>query len=158
MDELAKYNAKATFFVVGENADRYPDVIDELIAAGHSIGNHTYHHVKGWKISAEAYLEEIAKCNKVLPEKRLLRPPYGQINFKSIKHLSDYEIIMWDVLTKDFMSDLDVVKQAKKNKKQTVAGSVAVFHDSEKAEKNMKMMLTDYLRFLHENGYAMKAL
>lgn len=158
MQELAKYNAKATFFVVGENVERYPDVVDELLAAGHSIGNHTYHHVKGWKMSSDAYLQEIEKCNAVIPEKRLFRPPFGQINFKSIKHLNEYEVIMWDVLTKDFMPKTDVVKQAKKNKKQTVNGSIVVFHDSEKAEKNMKMMLTDYLQFLHENDYAMRAL
>ena len=158
MQELAKYNAKATFFVVGENVERYADVVDELLAAGHSIGNHTYHHVKGWKMSSDAYLQEIEKCNAVIPEKRLFRPPFGQINFKSIKHLNEYEVIMWDVLSKDFIPDIDVIRLTQTIKKHTVSGSIAVFHDSEKAEKNMKLMLTDYLHFLHDSGYAMKAL
>lgn len=158
MDELAKYDAKATFFVVGENAERYPSVIQQLQENGHQVGNHTYHHVKGWGISAAEYLTEIALCQDVIPQKRLFRPPYGRINFASIKQLSDYEIIMWDVLTKDFMPKLDTIKALRAIKKQTVNGSIIVFHDSLKAEKNLKMLLPDYLKFLHDNGFKMKAL
>lgn len=158
MDELGKYDAKATFFVVGENADRYSNVVEELVQNGHAVGNHTYHHVKGWGMSSEDYLAEIALCQDVIPEKRLFRPPYGRINFASIKQLTDYDIIMWDVLTKDFMPKLDTIKVLRTIKKQTVNGSIIVFHDSVKAQKNLKMLLPDYLKFLHDNGFQMKAL
>lgn len=158
MEQLDKYNAKGTFFVVGENAERYPEIIQQLKQNGHVVGNHTYHHVKGWGMSADAYLDEIEMCEKVIRTNRLFRPPYGRINLKAIERLRNYEIIMWDVLTKDFVPQLDLKKAQKTIRKNTVNGSIAVFHDSEKSEKNMKILLTEYLAFLHDNDFEMRAL
>ncbi|MBT8327487.1 MAG: polysaccharide deacetylase family protein [Bacteroidia bacterium] len=158
MNQLDKYGAKGTFFVVGDNAERYPELIEEITERGHSIGNHTQHHVKGWGMTDAAYIEEIKLCDKRIPENRLFRPPFGRINIKSIKQLADYEIIMWDVLSRDYLKRLDTHAAQRRIRNRTVDGSIAVFHDSEKAEKNLKMLLPNYLSFLNEQGYKMEKL
>lgn len=159
LDQLAKKNAKGTFFVVGENARDYPEMLDQIEKAGHSIGNHTMHHIKGWDVKDYAYLEDVAMCQTFLPEKRLFRPPHGRINIKSIPRLlSDYEIVMWDVLAKDWMRDLDVRRQLQKMKKNTTNGSILVFHDSAKAAKNLRLMLPEMLSYLSDNGFRLEAL
>ncbi len=158
MDKLEEFGAKGTFFIVGENAEKYPNVLNEIANRGHSIGNHTQHHLKGWGVSATAYLKDIELGNKMLPEKRLFRPPHGRINFKAIKQLKDYEIVMWDVLSRDYNPRLDVLQSLKRIKYLTTKGSIAVFHDSEKAEKNLKLMLPNYLQFLRDNQFNMLPL
>lgn len=159
MSELDKAGAKGTFFVVGENAERYPETISDLRDKGHAVANHTYHHMKGWRNSKEVYLKDIEDCAKVLGNKRLFRPPFGQINFKAIDELKrSYELIMWDVLTKDYLPMLSTSKALRRIKRQTEAGSVIVFHDSEKAENNLKALLPEYLMFLKKEGYKMEVL
>lgn len=158
LDQLDDFGAKGTFFVVGENAEKYPELIQEISRRGHSIGNHTQHHVKGFGMKDVAYIEEIYLCDKHIPEKRLFRPPYGRINFKSINQLAEYEIVMWDVLSRDYLKRLDTHEAQRRIRNKTVAGSIAVFHDSEKAEKNLKMLLPDYLSFLKDQGYKMDKL
>ena len=158
LDQLDRYHAKATFFVVGDNAERYPELIEEISHRGHAIGNHTQHHVKGFGMTADAYIQEIELCNQFIPERRLFRPPYGRINIASIKLLGEYKIIMWDVLSRDYLKRLDIKSALQRIKKNTVSGSIAVFHDSEKAEKNMKLLLPEYLAFLKDEGYKMEKL
>ena len=159
IQELDKVGAKASFFVVGENAQTYPDVLSELEKNGHSIGNHTYHHLKGWGISTAAYIQDIEQCNDVIHEKRLFRPPFGRINFGAIKPLSkEFEIVMWDVLTKDYLKGLNTKKAQKRIQRATKTGSIIVFHDSIKANLNLKVLLPDYLQFLAKEGYEMRAL
>lgn len=158
LDELDKVNAKATFFVVGENAEAYPEVMSEIVSRGHSIGNHTYRHVKGWGMNAEDYLSEILACEEVIKDERLFRPPYGRINFKAIKLLKNYKIIMWDVLSKDYLPGLKTARALNRIKKNTEKGSIVVFHDSEKAEKNLKFLLPKYLQFLSNKGVNMQKL
>lgn len=158
MNELDKYNAKATFFLVGENAEKYPKVVDLILSKGHTIGNHTQTHVKGWSVTTEKYIDNIKQCAAVIPLTKLFRPPFGKINFGSITRLEEYEIIMWDVLSRDYQDGIDTSSILKKMKHQTVGGSIAVFHDSEKAEKNLKMMLPEYLKFLDSEKYSVVAL
>jgi peptidoglycan/xylan/chitin deacetylase (PgdA/CDA1 family) len=159
MNELDKVGAKGTFFVVGENAERYPDTLAGLRAKGHMVANHTQHHIKGWINSKEVYLKDIEDCAKVLGNKRLFRPPFGQINFKAIDELKgSYELIMWDVLTKDYLRSLNTKRAQPRIQKATNSGSIIVFHDSENAEKNLKALLPEYLQFLKSEGYKMEVL
>ena len=159
MAELDKVGAKATFFVVGENAKKYFNIVDEMQKSGHRVGNHTHRHVKGWRVTTEKYLEDIADCEDYLTDNILFRPPYGQINFGAIPTIKkNYEIIMWDVLTKDYLPRLNVKRALKRIKKATKPGSIIVFHDSVKAETNLKVMLPDYLKFLEEEGYKISVL
>ena len=159
MDELEKAGAKGTFFLVGDNATKYPEIVKQTLDRGHRIANHTYHHVKGWKISTEKYLSEISACDEVIGEQGLFRPPFGQVNFKAIaKILKDKEIIMWDVLTKDYLKIQNTKRAQKRIQRDTTAGSIAVFHDSDKAEKNLKALLPEYLKFLKKEGYKMEVL
>lgn len=157
--ELEKVGAKATFFVVGENAKKYFTTIDEMQKSGHRVGNHTHSHLKGWRVSSKRYLEDIADCEDYLTDNTLFRPPYGQINFGAIPTIKkNYEIIMWDVLTKDYLPRLNIKRALKRIKKATKPGSIIVFHDSVKAETNLKAMLPDYLKFLEEEGYKISVL
>ncbi len=158
LNELDKVNAKATFFVVGDNVRKYPDVIQEIKERGHSIGNHTQHHAKGWGMAKEEYLKEIEACKEEIKEERLFRPPYGRINFNAISDLTQYDIVMWDLLSLDYKPRLDTNKSLNRMKRKTNEGTIVVFHDSEKAEKNLKMMLPNYLRFVRDQGFEMKAL
>ena len=159
MAELDKVGAKATFFVVGENAEKYFNIVDEMQKSGHRVGNHTHRHIKGWRVSTKKYLEDIADCEDYLTDNTLFRPPYGQINFGAIPTIKkNYEIIMWDVLTKDYLPRLNVKRALKRIKKATKPGSIIVFHDSVKAETNLKVMLPDYLKFLEEEGYKISVL
>jgi len=159
MNELDKVGAKGTFFVVGENAERYPETISDLRDKGHVVANHTHHHMKGWSNSKEVYLKDIEDCAKVLGNKRLFRPPFGQINFKAIGELKkSYELIMWDILTKDYLPRLNRSRALRRIKRQTEPGSIIVFHDSEKAENNLKVLLPEYLKFLKSEGYKMEVL
>jgi len=159
MTELENVGAKATFFAVGDNAVKYPEVVTAINTRNHQLGNHTQHHIKGWQVLKEEYLHDIALCDKTIAGSKLFRPPYGQINFKSIALLSlDYEIIMWDILTKDYLPRLNTNRAQKRIQKATRPGSIIVFHDSEKAEKNLKILLPEYLQFLKSEGYLMKLL
>lgn len=159
MAELDKVGAKATFFVVGENAKKYFNIVDEMQKSGHRVGNHTHRHIKGWRVTTKKYLEDIADCEDYLTDNILFRPPYGQINFGAIPTIKkNYEIIMWDVLTKDYLPRLNEKRTLKRIKKATKPGSIIVFHDSVKAETNLKVMLPDYLKFLEEEGYKISVL
>ena len=162
MDELAKVGAKATFFAVGDNVRKFPQIAKQVVANGHRLENHTMHHVKGWRMNETEYLDEIQQCADVLKsdvENKLFRPPFGQINLKAIDRINEnYEVIMWDVLTKDYLKGLDISKAQKRMQKDTVAGSIVVFHDSQKAEENLRSLLSPYLQFLKSEGYRMKAL
>ena len=106
----------------------------------------------------EEYLRDILECEKTLGNSKFFRPPYGRINFKAIPHLSQFKIIMWDVLSRDYLPKLDCTGSLKRMKQKTENGSIIVFHDSEKAEKNMKMMLPEFLTYLKNEGYLMRAL
>ncbi len=166
LDNLKKYQAKATFFCIGDNIRKNPEIFTRIIAEGHAIGNHTFHHMRGWGTSTEKYVQNVAMCDLQITSnfqfptsKKLFRPPYGRIRGKQIDHLKDkYEIIMWDVLTTDYSQSLSPQKCLEGSIKATRPGSIIVFHDSLKAERNMSHALPRYLEHFTNLGYSFKIL
>lgn len=158
LDQLNEYSAKATFFVVGENAKRYPGLIDRIMAEGHAVGNHTNKHLKGWDVSADDYLRDIRQCAEFIPKTDLFRPPYGRMNRQASLEMSEYRIIMWDTLTRDYKPSLNRRMSLSRICAQTVPGSIVVFHDSRKAWHNLQELLPAYLEFLKKNGFRSMAL
>lgn len=155
---LDEYNAKATFFCVGENVTKYPDIFNQIINKGHAVGNHTYNHVKGWQTSDSDYLENIKKAAEVIPS-NLFRPPYGRIKPSQIKLLKDhYRIIMWSILTRDYEKNLNPHDTLNKLNKLIKSGDLIVYHDSEKAQQNMLIMLEGMLQHFHQLKFTFKAL
>jgi peptidoglycan/xylan/chitin deacetylase (PgdA/CDA1 family) len=165
LDQLAAFNAKGTFFCVGDNVSKHPEIASRIVSQGHKIGNHTYNHIKAWKTNSEEYLENVGKCAEVIKpfiseaEKLLFRPPYGQISLGKIKLLqAEYRIIMWDLLTCDYDAALSPEICLAKSLELTRPGTIVVFHDSLKAARNMKYVLPRYLKHFAEAGYKFQAL
>lgn len=174
--QLDTYNAKATFFCIGANVEKYPEIFKKVVASGHSIGNHTQNHVKGWKVKTKAYLKDIEACEKVFRAQtanqksliknrqstivNLFRPPYGKITPTQGKKLIalGYSVVMWDVLSFDW--DNTVSKETCFNNvvSKVKTGSIVVFHDSIKASKNMQYTLPKVLEYYSDKGYSFKAL
>jgi peptidoglycan-N-acetylglucosamine deacetylase len=157
LQQLQTYNAQATFFCVGQNAATYPSVVSQIRALGHQLGNHTYNHISGWRYSLQHYLHNIEQCAQVIPS-NLFRPPYGRIHPLHIAAVkkAGYQIIMWDVLTRDYEKDLDTEKALHSILAATTQGSILVFHDSEKAELQLKTLLPLVLQNLSQQGYSFK--
>jgi peptidoglycan-N-acetylglucosamine deacetylase len=160
--QLKEYNAKATFFCVGDNIRKYPDVFKQVIDSEHSIGNHTFHHLNGWKTDSTTYLKDFLSCEEEIQKNGiksgLFRPPYGRITPKQIKQLSSRQIIMWDVLSGDFLSRIKPEHVLAKSIKYSQNGSIIVFHDSQKAFKNLRYMLPRYLEHFSQLGYEFRTL
>lgn len=155
---LSTYNAKATFFCVGQNAEKYPFVIDAIKNNAHALGNHSYHHLNGWKTDDTKYINDISKCAEVIPSK-LFRPPYGRIRFSQIRQLKNhFRIVMWSILTRDYDSQLNVEKAIKACYKHMKPGSIIVLHDSEKSVKQMIPILTSLLQYGQSKGYVFATL
>jgi len=155
---LKDYEAKATFFCVGGNVEKYREVYDLLLKENHMVGNHTYSHKNGWKTRREAYLADVKTCSTVFPA-TLFRPPYGKLrksHYKRIKE--DYKIVMWDVLSGDFDQKLSNEKCLANVIDNAKAGSVVVFHDSEKALKKLHYVLPRVLEHFSSLGYSFRAI
>lgn len=156
---LNDYNYKATFFMVGHNVTKYPSLAKEVLAAGHLIGNHTYHHLKGNKYSAEIYLADLKKCQDTFQEildidTKYFRPPYGRITSDQAKEINKtHEVIMWDVLSGDYDADLTSEKLLRKTKKHTQNGSIIVFHDQEKTADRLPEVLIEFLNYTSAQGF-----
>lgn len=156
--QLGLYGMKGTFFCVGDNAGKFPEVLERLTLNGHALGNHTMHHLKGWNTSLDTYLQDVEACARLV-KSTLFRPPYGRISRQQRKKLGkDYQIIMWDLLSCDFDKKLDRQKALEGLMKNTKNGSIIVFHDSEKAEQNLRYLLPPYLKFLNQNGFECNTL
>lgn len=163
LDVLSSFNAKATFFCIGDNVGKHPQIYRKVIDAGHSIGNHTLHHVNGWDTGTQAYHNEVTACDRQmqLPESapRLFRPPYGKITRPQIGALrTSHQIVMWDVLTRDYDKALTPEACCTGAIRATRPGSIVLFHDSLKAEKNMSYALPRFLAHFAEQGFEFKAL
>lgn len=178
---LKKFNAKATFFCIGDNIHKHHQIFEQLKLNGHAIGNHTYHHLSGWKTKNETYFANIKKCQE-LTQTNLFRPPYGRIKKSQIKMiLSEKQeqrakskdglqnpsilnpkpptsIIMWDVLSGDFDTSLSPEKCLKNVLKHTENGSIVVFHDSLKAWDRLEYVLPRALEYWCNKGYNFKVL
>jgi peptidoglycan-N-acetylglucosamine deacetylase len=156
LDELAKYNAKATFFCIGKNVVENPLIFNRILNEGHAVGNHTHNHLDGWKTSKTAYLQNIMEAAKYI-DSDLFRPPYGRISSTQRINLSaldrPFKIVMWSILSGDF--DLKITPEQCCNNvlKNAESGSVIVFHDSEKAYERLKYSLPAVLKYFYENGY-----
>ncbi|MBK6979828.1 MAG: polysaccharide deacetylase family protein [Cytophagaceae bacterium] len=162
LDQLKKYNASATFFCVGENIKKHPEVFQKLINEGHYAGNHTFNHLKGWNTENKQYIDNFLECQleiEKFSKSGLFRPPYGRIKKKQAEEiLKTHKIIMWSVLTRDYDSDFDAEKCLKNAIKKTENGSIVLFHDSEKAWKNLSYVLPRYLEYFSEKGYSFEPL
>ncbi len=174
--ELKKYNAKATFFCIGENVTKFPAIFNQIITEGHSIGNHTHNHLNGWKTDDKTYLDNILTAQKYISS-NLFRPPYGRIKRSQLRKLSTIpacggtnsndsrlrrdkklSIIMWTVLSADFDSTLSPEKCLQNVLRYTRSGSIVVFHDSEKAEQHLRYALPKVLSYFSEKGYSFQKL
>lgn len=168
LELLKTYNAKATFFCVGDNIQKHPEIYHQILTEKHSVGNHTFNHLQYWKKSLSHYLKNVEECSEIMNEnvlyssinrKPLFRPPHGQIGKKMIHTLlKEYEIIMWHVLTRDYNKNYNKKNCLKAAIKNTENGSIIVFHDSIKAEKNLKYVLPKYLEHFSKLGFDFKAL
>lgn len=166
LDELKKYNAKASFFCIGNNIQKYPELFKKVIKEGHAIGNHTFDHLNGWKTETEKYLENTKLCEDTIQDNnsglksKLFRPPYGKIKAAQAKkiHQLGYKIIMWDVLSADFDQTITSEKCLENVISNVKSGSVIVFHDSIKAQKNLMYALPKTLEFLKTNGFVFDSL
>ena len=167
---LDKYGVKATFFMVGENIDKHPDVFEQVVQAGHAIGNHTYNHMKGWRVSTAEYIANVIKwenaydrqsiVNRKSSNRKLFRPPYGRTwlwQRRAVKRLG-YEIYLWDVLTRDYNPCRTPEAMLKQIQRQTRSGSIINFHDSVKSNERMLAVLPLAIEWLQSQGYDVKTL
>jgi peptidoglycan/xylan/chitin deacetylase (PgdA/CDA1 family) len=158
---LKQYEAKATFFCIGDNIRKHPDIFEQVKAAGHAIGNHTFHHLKGWKTEYEIYIKDMQACQE-LTQSMLFRPPYGRIKKSQAKALQtlypNLKIIMWDVLSGDFDMSLEPGKCLKNVIKHTENGSIVVFHDSLKAFNRLEYVLPKAMEYWSKEGYSFSPL
>lgn len=155
LDLLEKHQISATFFCVGDNVRKYPQIFQKLLTQNHSVGNHTFNHIKGWQTSLKDYLENIQLCQNIIQEQsNFFRPPYGKMTYQQYQKVrGKYQIVMWDVLTYDFDVTLSPEKCLQKSIQATRNGSIVVFHDNLKAEKNLKYVLPKYIEYFQKQGY-----
>jgi len=153
---LKQYHAKATFFCIGDNIGKHPQLFADVKNGGHAIGNHTYNHLRGWDTDSNVYLQNFMQADEVI-QSNLFRPPYGRIKRQQIKLLKaaqpDLKIIMWDVLSGDFDINLSPEACLKGVLKHTEAGSIVVFHDSLKAFDRLEYVLPRALEYWSKQGY-----
>ena len=163
LKELKKHNALATFFCIGKNVVAYPGIYNQIINEGHSVGNHTYNHLNGWKTNNDEYLKDIALASQEI-DSAFFRPPYGRItsfqakNLKAVMKGKEPKVIMWDVLSGDFDIACTPQQCLANVLLGSVSGSIIVFHDSEKAFPKLEYTLPRMLNHFSEKGYLFKAL
>jgi len=156
---LKQYEAKATFFCIGDRVKRYPEVYKQILAEGHAVGNHTQHHLNGWKVSDEDYLKDVKEAD-VYIDSTLFRPPYGRIRKVQSKRIigEGKRIVMWTVLSGDYSKKLSPQDVANRISIPFEKGAIYLFHDLEKAEKNMFFALAKLLVDARQQGFSMKKI
>lgn len=162
LNELNKYNAKATFFCIGKNIEEHPELFQNISTQGHTIGNHTNNHLNGSKTPWKDYLLNFEKAEKHFDNinTKLFRPPYGKLKISQAKKIrkKGYKIIMWDVLSADFDITISKEKCLKNVIKNTQNGSIIVFHDSLKASEKLKYVLPKILEYYTAEGFSFKSI
>ena len=169
LDLLEKYSTKATFFCIGDNVRKHPEVFEQIKTKGHAFGNHTFNHFDGWKTKTSDYIENFKKAEEIInsqlqqkltSEEKLFRPPYGKIKNKQAAKIANlgYKIVMWDVITGDYDKNYDAEECLKNTRNLISSGSIIVFHDSLKAEKNLKYVLPKLLEEYTEKGWKFESL
>ncbi len=158
LEILEQYQAKATFFCVGDNVQKHPEVYQQVLNAGHATGNHTFHHLSGWKTPLEEYLSDIERCNQLV-NSGLFRPPYGRIKPSYIKSIKpSYQIIMWSALSGDFDRETSAENVLQNAIQNSTDGSIVVFHDSLKAADRLFYALPRFLEYFKGKGYRFSAI
>ena len=158
LDTLDRYGIKATFFLVGDNVARNPGLFEEIKRRGHSWGNHTMHHLQGRLVSTYRYMHDISEANSLIGSP-LFRPPHGLIRWKQARAIKDhYNIILYDLVTRDYSRKLTPERVFNNVRRYARNGSIIVFHDSLKAEKNMKEALPRAIEYLLARGYEFEAI
>jgi peptidoglycan-N-acetylglucosamine deacetylase len=158
LDLLERKNIKATFFCIGENVKKNPLLYQRILEEGHSVGNHTQHHLSGWTASNTEYYKEIEEANKYI-KSDLFRPPYGKISPLQINHVkSSYKIIMWDILSEDYDDDKSHDQVLSNVLDHVKSGSIIVMHDNIKAQKNLRSTLEIIIDTCIDKGYHFKAM
>lgn len=154
LDILDKYNVKATFFCVGDNVRKFGHIYEEILKRGHTVGNHTFHHLQGWLNRSSTFLNDTDQAKELI-HSNLFRPPHGHMIFPqpTLLKKKGYKIIMWDVVTRDYSKYMTPEQVLDNVKTYTRDGSIIVFHDSLKAEVNMKYALPKAIEWLIEQGY-----
>ncbi len=153
LDVLDRYGIKATFFMVGDNVRRHPELLEEVRRRGHSYGNHTMHHPQGMKVRAVRYLRDVAEAGKLI-DSPLFRPPHGLLRWKQAAALKEhFNIIMYDLVTRDYSKKLGPDEVFENVKRYARNGSIIVFHDSIKAGDNMRLALPRAIEWLLAQGY-----
>lgn len=160
LDILREFGAKATFFCVGDNIRKHPAVFERMINEGHAVGNHTMHHLDGWKFSKQTYLDNIRLCDEEIGKhthtlsQLLFRPPYGRISAGSYRKISsERKIIMWDVLSYDFSQRISRERALKGAISNTLPGSIVLFHDSERTRDKIYFLISQYIRYFANMDY-----
>ena len=159
LDLLDRKGVKATFFMVGDNVRRHPDLLLEVLRRGHAVGNHSMHHVQGIRMATPDYMADIALAADHI-DSRLYRPPHGIMRRGQMRALrrAGYRIVMYDVVTRDYSSRLSPGRVLDNVRRYTRPGSIIVFHDSLKAERNLRRALPDAIDWLIGQGYAFATL
>lgn len=158
LQTLDRYNAKATFFVLGKNVEMYPDLYRMILDRGHKIGNHTYSHQKGWRMSLDRYVEDVDLAGDMV-HTELFRPPYAQITRKQLLSISQrYRIVMWNVLSRDYNTHISPKKCLRGTIKGLRGGDIISLHDSAKSFRNTSYVLPALLRATREMGLECKIL
>lgn len=158
LDILRDFNAKATFFCVGNNVEKYKETFDMIVNDGHSVGNHTYNHEKGWNTKTKDYVDSVYKANELI-NTVLLRPPHGRITSSQIRALkNDFKLIAWSVISYDWDNTLNPETCFRNVIKKSGDGSIIVFHDSEKAVNNMIPTLKKVLQYYSDKGFFFEKL
>lgn len=155
LNTLKEEGINATFFLVGQQMEKYPELFNQIIAEGHIIANHSYYHINGWKSNNAHYFNDIEKCQRLMPDNKLFRPPYGKISPSQIRCLKKkYKIVLWDVLSWDFYINSSPKKIKENVLKNTLPGSIIVFHNNQKSIKNLKPILKETIRELKQKGFS----
>lgn len=153
LETLRSYEARATFFCVGDNVEKHPDIYRQIQREGHAVGNHTYHHLNGWQTEHVTYLNNVRRCARMV-KSRLFRPPYGRLMPRQREFLQrHFRIVMWDVLSGDYAPEITPEQCLQNVLDNARPGSIIVFHDSLKAERNLRFALPALLEHFAAQGY-----
>ncbi|MEM9324823.1 MAG: polysaccharide deacetylase family protein [Bacteroidota bacterium] len=163
LDWLDRFDAKATFFMVGDRVLEHPEVVTAVVERGHQLGNHTQHHVSGWQTSVRDYVSDVAMCQRALqpfltPQRPLYRPPYGRMTLPQMRLLAkDYRIVMWSLLSGDFDPKM-TAGRCLRELAQARSGDIIVFHDSSKFQPIVQEVLPQFLERFHDKGFKFAAI
>lgn len=158
LDTLDRYGIKATFFFVGDNVRKYPHLYEEVKRRGHSYGNHTMHHLQGFKTPRLRYMRDITEADNLI-DSPLFRPPHGLMRWAQAKAIKNhYNIVMYDLVTRDYSIKMTPQEVFRNVRRYARNGSIIVFHDSLKAERNMKEVLPRAIEWLQNEGYELLPL